>query len=334
MQPVLYDRPGIVDALPQPERFASDAVVTLPQPELLATDAGVSPPDPAQFAADAVRALLAEVTLTPKPGLVDCRNSGAHRDMDIGTFRRSAAAIGAWFPVFINQGREDAMLPEEQLLARLRPVGMACETHMFQATGGVNTHKGAIFSLALLCSVFGRLYQQRRPVTAPALCAGVAAICQGLVSRELEHNNPGKTAGQRLFAACGLRGARGEAEAGFPLVMNGALPLLRQRRENGWDEQAALTDCLLWLMAHNADTNVVSRGGMTGLRWLQQASSALLAQRESGHAQAGTGKHCYAQAATRALEKFDDACIARHLSPGGSADLLIVSWLLARLPQC
>ncbi|HGY5919899.1 TPA: triphosphoribosyl-dephospho-CoA synthase, partial [Serratia marcescens] len=103
------------------------------------------------FARAAFRALLVEVNLTPKPGLVDRHNTGAHRDMDLGHFYRSARAIGVWLPRFIQRGREDATLPAEQQLARLRPLGLACENQMFRATGGINTHKGSVFSLGLLC---------------------------------------------------------------------------------------------------------------------------------------------------------------------------------------
>lgn len=275
-----------------------------------------------RFARDAYSALLMEVNLTPKPGLVDRHNNGAHHDMHIGHFYRSACAISVWLPRFILRGRECAALPAGALLARLRPLGIACENHMFFATGGVNTHKGSVFSLGLLCSVFGRLYQQRRRISAGTLCAEVAAMCDGLVARELQHNNALQTAGQRLFAAYGLSGARGEAQAGFPLVVNGALPLFRQRMADGCGEQVALMDSLLWLMAHNGDTNVASRGGMDGLRWLQRWSAGLLAQ----------GGADMPQGVTR-LRQFDEECIARHLSPGGSADLLIVTWLLAQLPQ-
>ncbi|HEJ6940862.1 TPA: triphosphoribosyl-dephospho-CoA synthase, partial [Serratia marcescens] len=213
------------------------------------------------FARAAFRALLVEVNLTPKPGLVDRHNTGAHRDMDLGHFYRSARAIGVWLPRFIQRGREDAALPAEQQLARLRPLGLACENQMFRATGGINTHKGSVFSLGLLCTAFGRLQQQGRDIGAEALCGEVAAMCRGLVDRELRRNNAGQTAGQRLFAAYGLSGARGEAESGFRLVLDGALPLYRQRLAAGGDEQRALLDSLLWLMAHNDDTNVASRGG-------------------------------------------------------------------------
>lgn len=274
-----------------------------------------------QFAGDAFRALLVEVNLSPKPGLVDRYNNGAHRDMNIGHFYRSARAIGLWLPQFIRQGMADAVLPVERQLSRLRPLGMACEKQMFLATGGVNTHKGSVFSLGLLCSAFGRLQQQQHALNAQNLCHEVARICSGLVNRELRHNNAGQTAGQRLFSEFGLSGARGEAESGFQRVLNGALPLYCQRMADGAGEQVALMDSLLWLMAHNDDTNVASRGGISGLRWLQHYAQQLLTLGGAGAAQ-GIAR----------LRQFDTDCIARNLSPGGSADLLIVTWLLAQLP--
>ncbi|AGB83159.1 triphosphoribosyl-dephospho-CoA synthase CitG [Serratia sp. FGI94] len=288
---------------------------------LPASCACLPPPsaDERRFALHAYRALLSEVNLTPKPGLVDRDNNGAHRDMHIGHFYRSARAIGVWLPRFIRQGRQDAALPADRVLARLRPLGLACENQMFRATGGVNTHKGSVFALGLLCCAFGRLPSSGR--TPAALCAEVAAICRGLTARELRRNNAGQTAGQRLYRRYGLGGARGEAEAGFPLVLHGALPRYLRRLRQGDDAQSALQDCLLWLMAHNDDTNVAARGGMEGLRWLQQRASQLLAQGGAGGSE-GNAR----------LRRFDAECIARHLSPGGSADLLMVTWLLAQMP--
>lgn len=289
------------------------------------------PADPVRYARQtqvgdfthaAYRALLVEVNLTPKPGLVDRHNNGAHRDMNLGHFYRSARAIGIWLPRFIRQGRDDAFRPAAEQLLRLRPLGLACENHMFQATGGVNTHKGSVFSLGLLCAAYGRCDQQQRHIDAKTLCAEVATMCDGLVARELQQHNALQTAGQRLFAEHGLSGARGEAESGFERVINGALPLYRQRLNAGCDEQTALMDSLLWLMAHNDDTNVASRGGIEGLHWLQQRAAGLLAQ---GGAQGEQG--------IQRLRQFDADCIMRNLSPGGSADLLIVTWLLAQLPN-
>lgn len=273
------------------------------------------------FARTAYRALLVEVNLTPKPGLVDRHNTGAHHDMELSHFYRSARAIGVWLPRFIKRGYEDAALPATQQLARLRPLGMACENHMFCATGGINTHKGSIFSLGLLCAAFGRLQRQQRALNAEALCAETAAMCQGLVERELRHTKGWQTVAQRLFAAHKLSGARGAAESGFRLVVGGALPLYRQRLMAGYDQQAALIDSLLWLMAHNDDTNVASRGGINGVHWLRRCAAELLAR-------GGTTGDLGLQR----LYRFDGECIARNLSPGSSADLLIVTWLLAQLP--
>ncbi|WP_312980015.1 triphosphoribosyl-dephospho-CoA synthase CitG [Atlantibacter sp.] len=266
------------------------------------------------------RAMLAEVNLSPKPGLVDRYNSGAHKDMALEDFYRSADAIRLWLPRFVEMGACSAGLPENAVLAAIRPIGLACEAAMFRATAGVNTHKGSIFSLGLLCAAVGRLTQQQQPVTPEALCRQAAGFCEGITARELVQHNAGQTAGQRLYLQLGLTGARGEAEAGFPLVRDHALPHYRALKAQGIDPELALLDTLLVLMARNGDTNVASRGGADGLHWLQQRAIALL--RQGGIRRAGD---------LHALTEFDNACIARHLSPGGSADLLIVTWFLAEI---
>ncbi|HAU5438284.1 TPA: hypothetical protein JD175_08220 [Cronobacter sakazakii] len=135
----------------------------------------------------AVAALYAELNLTPKPGLVDCANSGAHRDMDHALFVASIRAIAPWLRVFYQQGVQDAGLAESEMLRRLRPAGLACEQAMFSATGGVNTHKGGIFSLGLLCAAAGRLAAQGESLTPTALCMTVSAMTRGIVARELAH---------------------------------------------------------------------------------------------------------------------------------------------------
>jgi len=87
------------------------------------------------------RALRVEVRLTPKPGLVDTRNSGAHRDMDLAAFERSTAAIAPWMEKFFIMGHSTAKLDPQTVMVMLRPPGLACENDMLQATGGVNTHR-------------------------------------------------------------------------------------------------------------------------------------------------------------------------------------------------
>lgn len=276
----------------------------------------------AAYAHLAWRAMLAEMNLSPKPGLVDRINCGAHKDMTLEDLYRSALAIQAWLPRFIEYGACCAQLSADEVLNGLRPLGMACEADMFRATVGVNTHKGSIFSLGLLCAAIGRQHQRGQAITAETLCATAASFCRGLTERELRQNTQQLTAGQRIFRQLGLTGARGEAEAGYPLVIRHALPHYRTLLAQGRDPELALLDTLLLLMAMNGDTNVASRGGIQGLRWLQQQARALL---QKGGIRTPSDLNY--------LHQFDSQCIERNLSPGGSADLLIVTWFLAALPR-
>ncbi|MGU3488827.1 triphosphoribosyl-dephospho-CoA synthase CitG [Enterobacter bugandensis] len=246
-------------------------------------------------------ALWQELELTPKPGLVDKLNTGSHRDMDHALFVRSIAAITPWFARFAELGEAHADKPAAQQLRIIRPMGMACEQAMYAATNGVNTHKGGIFALGLLCFAAGRV----KNISASSLCCEVSNICSGLVSRELAARSGQATAGERQFQQYGLTGARGEAESGFATV---------RKALGQWNGQS-LHDLLLRLMAVNQDSNLVSRGGIQGLRYVQGYARELLAN--------GWDRE--------ALLKMDKALIERNLSPGGSADLLSVGWVLSAI---
>ncbi len=108
------------------------------------------------------------------------------------------------------------------------------------------------------------MLQLNQPVTPTTVCSTAASFCRGLTDRELRTNNSQLTAGQRLYQQLGLTGARGEAEAGYPLVINHALPHYLTLLDQGLDPELALLDTLLLLMAINGDTNVASRGGEGG----------------------------------------------------------------------
>lgn len=265
------------------------------------------------------RAMLTEVNLSPKPGLVDRINCGAHKDMALEDFHRSALAIQGWLPRFIEFGACSAEMAPEAVLNGLRPIGMACEGDMFRATAGVNTHKGSIFSLGLLCAAIGRLLQLNQPVTPTTVCSTAASFCRGLTDRELRTNNSRLTAGQRLYQQLGLTGARGEAEAGYPLVINHALPHYLTLLDQGLDPELALLDTLLLLMATNGDTNVASRGG--------EGACAGYSARRKHYCKRGHSN----PADLDYLRQFDRECIERNLSPGGSADLLILTRFLAQI---
>ncbi|WP_323633698.1 triphosphoribosyl-dephospho-CoA synthase CitG [Enterobacter hormaechei] len=256
-------------------------------------------PRPVDVPALAAEALWQELELTPKPGLVDRLNNGSHHDMDHTLFLHSIAAITPWFARFAELGEAHAEKPAGEQLRIIRPMGMACEQAMYAATGGVNTHKGGIFALGLLCFAAGRV----KNISADSLCCEVSNICRGLVARELGGRSGQATAGERQFQQYGLTGARGEAESGFSTVRKA----LAQWKGN------TLHDLLLRLMAINQDSNLVSRGGTEGLRYVQDYAQELLA---NGWDQ-------------DALLRMDNALIERNLSPGGSADLLSVGWVLS-----
>jgi len=265
------------------------------------------------IAALAAEALRREVWLTPKPGLVDSANNGSHSDMDLPLFLRSIDAITPWLHQFFTLGQQDFLQRSQGLLMRIRPTGLACEQAMFGATQGINTHKGGIFSLGLLCTAAGRLIGQCRLLTRNRLCAEVAAMTQGLVERELQHCRQPVSAGERLFVAHGMTGARGEVQSGFLTLRRHVFPYWYQESHS---ERRSL-NALLRLMAYNPDTNLVARGGLSGLHFVQDYARRLL----------NTGWQ------TEDLQQMDNALIARHLSPGGSADLLAIAIVLMAFPQ-
>nr|WP_131914456.1 triphosphoribosyl-dephospho-CoA synthase CitG [Celerinatantimonas diazotrophica] len=270
----------------------------------------------------ATQSLRAEVHLTPKPGLVDEANNGAHHDMDLALFEASIDAISPWFDRFIEIGRQSAKLAAPVSLFKARPCGLACERAMFAATGQINTHKGAIFALSLLCLAYGRLSQQRSDVTPTLLTDQVAQMTAQLVLNELQHCTEPMSAGQRLFQAFGLLGARGEAASGFATVHRYALPIWNLAMTKGYSQRQALLRVLVSLMAHNPDTNIVSRGGIQALNFVQQRASQILSHLWNDD-----------DSLIMQLQQLDMEMIRHHLSPGGSADLLSVTWLLSRFPQ-
>ena len=267
----------------------------------------------------ASKALITELMLTPKPGLVDQRNSGAHRDMNLMTFLKSARVLSTWFPHFVEIGYRDAGIPACDFLPRVRPAGVLCENEMLEATKGINTHKGAIFSLGLLCSVVGRLLANGIALTRERISKEVASICSGLVVRELGER--AATAGERIFRLYGLAGARGEATSGYRTVCSAALPVYDRLQANGVSEELALLQVLLHLLAVNDDTNLISRGGLAGLYHVREYAQNFLF--DGGVLEAGGLKK---------MAAFDDDLITRNLSPGGSADLLAVAVFLGRFP--
>lgn len=280
--------------------------------------------DALRVSALAVESLLDEVATTPKPGLVDKRNSGSHKDMDFHTFVRSANALAPYFLQCARIGQSTQHLSPGETFLKLRQAGLEAETTMFQATNGVNTHKGAIYTLGLLCGAFGRLWTPETPVcqlTALLSCVSSLASSQveqdfsELVSRSKEPSS--LTAGQRLYLQYGITGIRGEVVSGLPSVSKLALPIYQNGLADGLSSNDAGVIALLHLIVHVTDTTLYHRGGADGAAYAAQAAACLLEMKE--------------RPSMQQIKELDDAFIGQNLSPGGCADLLAVTYFLHKL---
>lgn len=264
----------------------------------------------------AIRSLYREAALAPKPGLVSPGSQGSHRDMDFSIFVRSLQSLRSYFPAIAACGQRSPGF------APLQVLGIEAEAAMLAATAGVNTHRGAIFNLGLLCAAAGKLIADGETPTAVAVCNTVkmrwgAVILDGLVSppaaSQLSH---GLVVAQRY----GSGGARQEAASGFSAVLEIGLPAYRSVLAATGDGELAALQALFALIAEVDDSNLLWRGGPAGLAYGRRAATEFLA---AGGVFTSDWRD-YAEA-------IDRDFIARHLSPGGSADLLGVTLFLAEL---
>lgn len=247
--------------------------------------------------------LLDELYITPKPGLVDLMSNGAHADMDVPLFERSAASLEPYFRDAVLLGMD--LCGMEDLRAR----GIEAERVMFEVTGGVNTHKGMIYSMGLLLAGMGRCLTEGGDCIRHASdLAGEDAEKQ--LGRSLASPD---TNGGMVYRMYGARGATGEAAEGFPDAVY-CCERLNHYRSRGYDNPAALAFCDS--MARLEDTNLLHRGGPEGLAFARDAASAIISMPEAER--------------IRALEELDKTMTERNLSPGGSADMLALAFLLDR----
>jgi len=259
-----------------------------------------------QVASTAVQSLLWEVCTTPKPGLVDCQNSGSHTDMDIFTFTASAAALQPYFEDCTRIGLHTCHHAPEETFAQLRFPGKIAEQRMYDATGGVNTHKGAIFSLGILCAAAGRT----KSCEADVLLNQCSEMTRGICDREL---GASCSNGQTLYAKYGIRGIRGQAEMGFPTVKTG-LEILKKGLEQGLTLNDSGCAALLHMLLCTEDTNLLHRSDPETCQKTLCDLAALLKT---------TPYPTKAQ-----LAELDARFTRKNLSPGGSADLLALAYFL------
>lgn len=276
----------------------------------------------AQVAREASRALLYELTVTPKPGLVDRWGSGSHSDMDFYLMLDSVTALTPHFQGFANAGVVSPHADPTKLLPELRYLGIRAEDDMRQATRGVNTHKGAIFALGLACVAAGRLFATDRMVTADALLDGAGDLATGVLEDfEQIGRSQSRTHGETLFATHGVLGARGEAVAGFPRVRGVGLPRLRECLARGDDLNDAGLSALLQLVTVTEDTNMMSRS---------DPRTAARVRHEVARELARDANERDVRALAAALS---ESFAKQQLSPGGAGDLLAMTFFVHFLEE-
>jgi triphosphoribosyl-dephospho-CoA synthase len=264
----------------------------------------------------AIHSLYREVALSPKPGLVSPDSQGSHADMNYATFLRSLYALRPYFMAITQYGSTHPSLRP------LQELGIRAEVEMLAATKGVNTHRGAIFNLGLLCAAAGLIMAEGQLPSAQAACDAVkitwgSEILAGLLPQSTV---PDQSHGLIVARRYGSGGARQEAAAGFPAAMEVGLPAYRSALAASGDADLAAIQTLFALMAELDDTNLLWRGGREGLAFGRRAAANFL-----------TAGGVFAENWREHAETINLDFVAHRLSPGGSADLLGVTLFLAEL---
>jgi len=255
----------------------------------------------------AVRALIEEAQLTPKPALVDRRGSGAHKDLTLSLMEKSARALHPIFRemAYCASGREINRSLREDLAF----IGRKGETLMLAAAGGSNAHRGAIWAIGLLVAATA-IAESRTINTICSLAGRIAKLPDRFVPAAPSH-------GQSVAARFGVLGARGEALEGFPHVRSVGITALRSAQQRGIEVQFARLDALLSIMTMLDDTCLLHRGGLPALDAAKKGAHRVL---EAGGSSQNEGMK-QLLCLHKTLMKF-------NASPGGAADLLAATIFL------
>lgn len=258
------------------------------------------------------QAILLEVSTHPKPGLVTRLSNGAHKDMSIFTFMMSSAVLSKAFNDLQDIGQAHRGTLAE-LFCKLRSYGVGAEAELLRVTKGVNTQRGILFAGGIVSAVSG--YAMNMGLSRDALLPMIKEMAAGLVAKELKNlDHAAMTAGEKLYYKYGITGIRGEVENGFPSVVNYGLPALEDAFDKGATINDALVHTLISLMTVVEDSNVIWRTDYDTLLEVQRIAKNILSLGS-----------VFAEKGRMAIAETERYFLQRHISPGGSADLLSVA---------
>lgn len=280
----------------------------------------------------ATQALQAELDTTPKPGLVDKDNNGAHRDMDYALMQRSIDTLHPYFVKLALLGCADA-LPTH---TSIRDIGIEAEKAMLSATNGVNTHKGALFSMGL--AVVAAAHEERKIAANEeqilkernggedvlvSLQTTIKALAASFPDTSGTHGSKAKLLSKGTTA---IKGALDNAREGYEKLFTEWLPFYNERRKS--HDAYTLHKTLLRIMCDLDDTNVIYRTNLATAEEVKQEARALLDSFEEVYAAqdkekcASAIEEKCASAELLALKDMDRRYTERNISPGGAADML------------
>ncbi|WP_120429916.1 triphosphoribosyl-dephospho-CoA synthase [Acinetobacter baylyi] len=273
----------------------------------------------AEYLADlAVQALIDEVNLTPKPALVDRRGGGAHDDLNLELMEKSAYSL---FPMFKAMAETAEIHREvnQALREDIGQLGRQGEQRMLQVTHGINTHRGAIWSIGLVLTATALTLYKQKPCLITEICKTAAEIAlledRFIPKQQFSH-------GQMVRQKFGINGAKQQAQQGFPIILEFGLVQLQCSRALNTTETEARLNALLAMMAELSDTCVVHRAGLDGLNMMQSGAREVL--------QLGG---CSTNEGQQRLEQLEQNLLRIRASAGGAADLLATLLFLDQAEQ-
>lgn len=262
----------------------------------------------------AVQALLEEVRLTPKPGLVDSDNRGCHNDLTLSLMELSAHTLKSTFKEMAEAVKGKS--PSQEVREILAAIGREGERRMLVATKGVNTHKGAIWTLGLITGASAMLLSN--PGTFEITTQKILSMAGAIAEFEDRYMPVLYTNGEKARRKYAIRSAREEAILGFPTLQNVAIPSFDKYTNE--DEAIQGINVLISLMASTDDTCILNRSNMEVLNQVKILSKDLIDNGGIGLPENGVK--------FKMLENF---IIENWISPGGSADLLAATIYLKKI---
>lgn len=264
-----------------------------------------------ELASLAVKAMVYEVSVSPKAGLVTRISNGSHKDMDFHTFLDSAFALREYF-VECFKHYEKYDFESEEFFKNLRIIGKQAEIKMFKVTKGVNTHKGTIFSMGILVATLSHCMKEDK-LKLPEIIVTIKKMCKPLedeLGMSLQN-----TSGEKIYQKYKIKGARGLALAGYSIVLDDGIKKIFEFTKK-LDLETSAIMLLFYYMSILDDTNIIARSNIETLEEVRRKSKKLY---EKNLEELDEKK------IKMDMSALNEYFIERNISSGGSADLLILT---------